>query len=80
MLESAKKHEPVFQNKPSSQQKIIGADEAEGPSIPLQLLNDPTLWTKCGHLKRSGERCFCTQYIALCAQEKCPSKVMKIQL
>ncbi len=80
MLESAKKHEPVRQIKPASQQKIIGADDAEAPLLPPQLANDPNLWAKCGHLKQSGGREFCTQFFSLCAKGKCPTKVMRIQL
>ncbi|MDO8624693.1 MAG: hypothetical protein Q7R47_01315 [Candidatus Diapherotrites archaeon] len=78
MVDSAKKHEPVRASKPPSQQRIIGADEDEPAALPLIFQNDPTLWTKCSHLKQHGGRDFCTQFVCLCAKVKCPPKVMKI--
>lgn len=34
-------------------------------------------WEKCKCLKRSGEKLFCTKFMGLCVQDKCPKKYIE---
>ena len=34
-------------------------------------------WEKCKCLKRAGEKLFCTKFVRLCVQDKCPKKYIE---
>lgn len=71
------------QSQSPSSSKIIGDDseeELQAQKTAQLLAQDPNLWTNCVHLKQAGDRCFCTQFVSLCAKNRCPPKVMKIRL
>ena len=75
LAETAVEESPVMEPRLELKKKMEIMSEAEKDAVE-RAKNIPE-WQQCQYLKTLGENKMCTQYMSLCAQEKCQKRFME---